>query len=698
MIKRPLLRAFLLLAVAGWCAQARADRVLGFGYNTGMSLPNSSALKFGSNDFCFEFWVNPNNKAGETGTILASDTLNNLGGGNGLYSGLGLFVNGATLQVGFRGVGLSGGVLSPVTLSTGAWHHVALNFSRVDKISLYIDGKVATSFAINTSNYSYDSATNPFQLGAAPPGSAFFNGSIAELRVWKRVRTAGEISNAYSTKGVLNGDETGLSAYYKFNEASGNALALGAIGAAGNTGIGTAVRVVDSTIGFGAVIPPISDYALYFNGINQTVQTPVPGSSIAGNEFTIEYWYKGNNMQSAVRLQNATSWVVPAWNLNKTAALQALYNDGANSLALNLNGNAQNGIWHYHALTFKRNTSGGFAAYMDGQLSASMNTPDAPVPPINSRFWLGSNQGASEYTQGYLEEVRIWKRALTSAEILDHYQNPARLYGFEPGLVAYFPFNDAQANGTADIVSGSTATFTNLTSTNRVIQSDINFPAPVPVLSPNPALAGLWAGEISLQGVSDVVASPGTTTPANSPFSFNILMHADSNGVVRLLQDVTIMQNRSTVSNVTDTVLITDDALLANYEGVLKRGGKMVGVRYSSAFYQFPGQSLTLAGGLGIGFRVQGTNLVSATLPTNPFFHKYHPNHKNPQDLQGNAYDITRVIDIQFNNYKTATGDGRDRLTGTYKETITGLHKVPLITDGTLTLNRISLVNKLNNQ
>lgn len=102
-----------------------------------------------------------------------------------------------------------------------------------------------------------------------------------------------------------------------------------------------------------------------------------------------------------------------------------------------------------------------------------------------------------------------------------------------------------------------------------------------------------------------------------------------------------------------------------------------------------PSQSLT------------GTIYLGASHPTNPFKHRRHPDHTI-------GFAITRALNIQFDsststNAQQISGFGVDQITGTYHEEISGLHKplgpnqnIGLITEGTVTLNRVSLVDTLN--
>lgn len=445
-----------------------------------------------------------------------------------------------------------------------------------------------------------------------------------------------------------------------------------------------------------------ADYALTFSG-GQSVETPITGAQLAGDELTIEYWFKGTRMLSAARIQDGGYyWVVAGWgggtgtsgatplHLLKPAPFQDLNVGSATSVQDGTN-------WHHIALTYKRNSSQGIVSYVDGLAVERKAAPDVPIPAINGKVWLGALNGTQEYLLGTLDEVRIWKRALGDAEILDHARNPRRLTGRETSLVGYFPFNETGVTATREVVGGQDATLRNFTDSGRVTQTGVNF-APPPS---DPAAAGLWLGEVSLNRVNEVfdgAADTATPRTAGGEFDFNLILHADTNGTVRLLKDVTLMQKRNSASNLTEIVLITDDTLLPNYDGVVKRAGKLVGLRYSSSFFPFAGQALTCAGGLGLRNGVLVTNLVPASLPTSPFRHLYHPTHKDPRDLQNKPYDVERRIEMTFNDQKLGVGEGRDSLTGTYRETILGLHKVPLIAEGTVSLRRLSLVNKLNNQ
>jgi hypothetical protein len=108
-----------------------------------------------------------------------------------------------------------------------------------------------------------------------------------------------------------------------------------------------------------------------------------------------------------------------------------------------------------------------------------------------------------------------------------------------------------------------------------------------------------------------------------------------------------------------------------------------------------------LSGSISPDQLLSGTIYLGASHPTNPFRHRRHPDHTI-------GYPITRAISVHFDssastNAQQIAGFGVDQITGTYREEITGLHKplgpnqdIGLITEGTVKLSRVSLVDTLN--
>ncbi len=96
------------------------------------------------------------------------------------------------------------------------WTHIVAIYSSENYIKVYYNGLFAGETTTGTFDpYDY------FWIGRALDGfDRYFDGKIDELRIWTDVRSEQEIRNNMCQ--TLNGNESGLLAYYRFNETSGN--------------------------------------------------------------------------------------------------------------------------------------------------------------------------------------------------------------------------------------------------------------------------------------------------------------------------------------------------------------------------------------------------------------------------------------------------------------------------------------------
>ncbi|MEM9884245.1 MAG: LamG-like jellyroll fold domain-containing protein, partial [Bacteroidota bacterium] len=112
---------------------------------------------------------------------------------------------------------------SAVAVNDGEWHHVVLIRAGMELL-IYLDGELNTSKKttgiadLNNSDAVRMGTNTCAELGFG----TLFRGSIEELRIWNKARTAQDIMASMSCE--LAGDEEGLLAYYDFNQgiASGN--------------------------------------------------------------------------------------------------------------------------------------------------------------------------------------------------------------------------------------------------------------------------------------------------------------------------------------------------------------------------------------------------------------------------------------------------------------------------------------------
>src|SRR5262249_14625068 len=137
--------------------------------------------------------------------------------------------------------------------------------------------------------------------------------------------------------------------------------------------------------------------------------------------------------------QNSSDYIVAGWN-----GLHILSNDGGVGAGIDAGKAATDGNWHHLAMTWKRNTANGFASYLDGKLVATRKSSDSAIPNLNAQVFFGAFNGNGEPSKGQLDEIAIWNRALSPAEILGNLHTG--LQGNEPGLIGYWNFDDGVGN------------------------------------------------------------------------------------------------------------------------------------------------------------------------------------------------------------------------------------------------------------
>jgi hypothetical protein len=261
----------------------------------------------------------------------------------------------------------------------------------------------------------------------------------------------------------------------------------------------------------------------------------------------------------------------------------------------------------------------------------------------------------------------------------------------------------------SQMIAGSYATVLEVNNNNGTLLR-----VPVTAQAPTSLQAGLWVGNVTVDSVAQVyhafTNAQNGTTPVPKPFVMRAMLHVTPTGATRFLKEVIqMLQPAATTTNgnvVTatpaQTVLLTDKTLLSQFKGVVLRDGVSVGRRVSTVAYDFdpPGGTnfLPMTGTFGVSNTVGVTVTLTPNTPTNPFLHRYNPEHDNLdplyQPLSTNVppevYTVTRQIQFTFTptdpTGQLDTDYGVNEIGGTYHETILGLDSNPMVVSGTFHL------------
>ena len=118
----------------------------------------------------------------------------------------------------------------------------------------------------------------------------------------------------------------------------------------------------------------------------------------------------------------------------------------------------------------------------------------------------------------------------------------------------------------------------------------------------------------------------------------------------------------------------------------------------STAAYDFEPQTILMNGTFGTTGTLTVTLTLDSEAPTNPFRHKFHPDHNNLDDryisFREEAYAVTRVLEFDFSPTdpfeRSLPSYGESEIGGVYRETISGLHRNDIAVEGLFLMRRVS--------
>lgn len=185
---------------AGICTFIPATHLNFDGINDYIQIPNESSFDF-TNQMTVEFWMNSNVNPEQWDALVVK-------GDDSWRVALT-----ATGTIAFAGTNAFSDFYSTTSVTDGNWHHIAATYDGANA-KIYIDGVLENQLAgtanINNSTYDVAIGENLQMTGR------YYNGNMEEVRIWNIVRTATQINASKNCE--LQGNETGLVAYYKFNQ------------------------------------------------------------------------------------------------------------------------------------------------------------------------------------------------------------------------------------------------------------------------------------------------------------------------------------------------------------------------------------------------------------------------------------------------------------------------------------------------
>jgi len=417
-----------------------------------------------------ELWIKPNQNLGvnKWDRIIHKEwpTGYFFGGKNGATNALAVVLSGD----------LNAAVTPDNTIDVGVWQHVAFVFADLaNTIKIYKNGVV-----VSTANWAGTITGNPTSSLTLSQSAESYNGAMDDIRIWNVARSQADIQANMNNE--LSGTETGLVAYYPFNQgiAAGDNTAIATItdktanalngtlnnftktGATSNFVIGkvssknTTNSSVPVTNGLVLNLDPgnTTSYpgsgATWFdlsgNGNHATlVNSPTYNSTVRGGVFA----FNGTNQYVSTSLTPSNTCSISIWfynNLNYTdynRGIFSTYKFGgpyngiymgiyASSLNLSRDGNVGYGssviptlninTWYNITVTTR---TGAILVYLNGILQNTINGSTTHADVLN----IARSRFDTNYWSGYIGTVLLYNRELTSTEVTQNYNSIKSRYG-----------------------------------------------------------------------------------------------------------------------------------------------------------------------------------------------------------------------------------------------------------------------------
>lgn len=293
------------------------------------------------------------------------------------------------------------------------WVHVVFRQQATDSRQVFVNATQETSNTVSVNTFSSASV----YIGGESGFTQHYPGALSDIRVYDRALSDAEIQRLYEWGGgdyaepPSDVDDADALSYWTLDEDPTNTSTA-------TDSWGTA----DGTInGATQANPAIRGTGLSFDGTDDRVET---GENIApAGPFSVATWTKFDNFTSANTLLSERDTSTSGWHLvtNSTPDVIFRYWDGGGNAQSIRWGNApiSTGEWYHFAGTYNGSD---LRLYCNAELVKSGTGANSPSGGGQLVLGRESDSGTGNFLSGDLDDVRVYGRALSSAEIHDVYR------------------------------------------------------------------------------------------------------------------------------------------------------------------------------------------------------------------------------------------------------------------------------------
>lgn len=458
---------------ASW-TDGKRGRALNFGSDNFVDAGSNSSLDFGTGSFSISVWTKVLSNDNNWHNLISKKTSFN-GTNIGWMAWLDFRANGVMEFRVNDGSAINDQTPTNSTdikssVQNGNWHHFVWVVNSDDTVTFYFDGNYQSNQSFSPMTSTLSNNVN-FRIGKSQ-SDASISSKIDDVRIYNRALSTAEISKLYSSGQITSKkvSEQGLVGYWPMNEAQGNKV--GDSSGKGNTGTVSGANWTSGKKGG----------ALNFNGTDGFVNLTSSGlnnPSLYGGvngKLTFSAWIKptrstGINFDTIARRIGGFHYL--AINNSTDRKLILMVADVVNAINFWPTSTASIDIDKWSHIVFQLEGGVGAKIYINGVLDTNFSNTNLGITDYgaNTAFAATLNDASQNNFKGLMDEVRIYNRILSSAEIFSLYKQNETLINapqndkLTNGLVGLWPFNgkdisttiayDRSGNGNNATMSGA---------------------------------------------------------------------------------------------------------------------------------------------------------------------------------------------------------------------------------------------------
>ena len=346
-------------------------------------------------------------------------------------------------------VEMNGGaaVAGATKVNDKAWHHVAVVLPAIaapkgSDVLIYIDGNLeAASHGSSTSTIDTGTGHAVYignDLYAPTSSSGYFDGSLAEVRLWSTARTQDQIRAGMHTPPA--GNEPSLEAWWK--------LDITGFPFDSSTHHRDGVFISPAMMRTHSLLPsPLLTPRVRFLFASARTFVEIPGfTGVDGASRTVEAWFCATrNGQKQPLLSYGTCATGRWWGLWLNDDASGNHIEGSPRMDVWDQNQAaatplDDGCWHHLACTLDGGTVGDITVYVDGSPVPPGASSDAVGTLLAGDMLIGFDGQSGNYFNGQLAEVRLWSACRSLEQIRSAMFVP--LKGDEAGLEGWWRLTD----------------------------------------------------------------------------------------------------------------------------------------------------------------------------------------------------------------------------------------------------------------